>query len=292
MSGSGMHMQHQNLPLRHLAVLEFKGRDAGEFLQAQLTADILSMENSEGVFACCCNPAGRVLGLLLLKYSGASWFAICSAELAPVLCDWLGRYVLRSRVEIIMRDDLGVAAVPHAVSKSPATILFQTPQGCYAIMPLPELSGEDRADHRAAIRCNELLAGVFWLDEASSGQFLPQMLGLERIGALSFSKGCYPGQEIIARTRYLGKLKRHPVLCLVDGATKTEPLAAVELRQGEDFTASAVAVESAAVPHDAVTLLLLVMRAEPDFAPQTLVLDGKELTVRWSGTPGAETRLP
>lgn len=286
-----MHMQHHNLPLRHLAVLEFKGDDAGKFLQAQLTADIAAIERSEGAFACCCNPAGRVLGLLLLQARGTGWFAICAAELAQDLREWLSRYILRSRVEIVQRDDLGVAAVPDATSKSPATILFQTPQGCYAVMPLSELSDEDREDHRAAIRCNELLAGVSWLDQSSAGQFLPQMLGLERIGALSFNKGCYPGQEIIARTRYLGKLKRHPVLCLLDGALETEPLAAVELQRGEE-SASAVVVARVAMPHESATLLSLVMRAAPDFTPHALVLGGEAQVLRWSGVPGPKTRLP
>lgn len=286
-----MRTQHQNLPLQHLAVLEFRGDDAGEFLQAQLTADIASIERSEGAFACCCNPAGRVLGLLLLQARGTGWFAICAADLAPGLHEWLSRYILRSRVEIIQRNDLGVAAVPHAAAKSPATLLFQTSQGCYAIMPVSELSNEDREDYRAAIRCNELLAGVSWLDQGSAGQFLPQMLGLERIGALSFNKGCYPGQEIIARTRYLGKLKRHPVLCLVDGALDTEPLAAVELHRGEEV-ASAVVVERVAMPHESATLLFLVMRAAPDFTPNALVLNGEEHGLRWSGAPGPKTRLP
>lgn len=289
--GSGMHMQQQNLPLNHLAVLEFRGRDAGRFLQAQLTADIASLEVGASTFACCCNPAGRVLGLLLLKAQGEDWFAICAADLAASLREWLGRYVLRAKVAIIERTDLGVAALPHAAAMSPATIPLETPQGRYAIVPGGELTQPGRDEDGDALRCDELLAGVAWLDAATSGQFLPQMLGMERIGALSFRKGCFPGQEIIARTRYLGKLKRHPLLCLIEGAFEAGPLENVELRSGEQ-TVSAVLVDRVAFPHKADTLAYLVMRGDPDFAPQTCVVTGREHAVRWSGAPGPDTRLP
>jgi folate-binding protein YgfZ len=66
-------------------------------------------------------------------------------------------------------------------------------------------------------RRNEICAGVAWLERASSERFIPQMLGLDAIGAVSFNKGCYTGQEIVARAHYLGKVKRHPVLVQLDG---------------------------------------------------------------------------
>ena len=68
-----------------------------------------------------------------------------------------------------------------------------------------------------AWRAGELLSGIVWLNSKSSDSYIPQMLGFENIGAVSFRKGCYPGQEIVARARYLGKVKRKPLVATIEG---------------------------------------------------------------------------
>ena len=129
-------------------------------------------------------------------------------------------FVMRSRVELGEDPSLAVVGDTGAVGPGAAAPgnRWVTPSGAaYCVMPasgLPADSGP-ASDWKAA----ELERGVAWLDERSSERFIPQMLGFDRIGAVSFSKGCYPGQEIIARARYLGKVKRGPLQLRLESDT-------------------------------------------------------------------------
>ena len=98
-------------PINTLSVLEFTGHDAGQFLHNQLSADITGITAGNAGFACCCNPAGRVLGLLLVSPRANSILVVCASELADQLKAWLGRYIIRADVQINLRSDLAVAAV-------------------------------------------------------------------------------------------------------------------------------------------------------------------------------------
>jgi folate-binding protein YgfZ len=110
----------------------------------------------------------------------------------------------------------------------------------------------------------ELQQGVAWLDERTSERFIPQMLGFDRIGAVSFNKGCYPGQEIVARARYLGKVKRGPLQLRLEAETdaaKRSPAgletgAVVALVTGDDRL-DATVVDHVRLP-DGRALLFLV----------------------------------
>jgi folate-binding protein YgfZ len=284
-------MQQEIMPLDHLAVMEFRGHDAGQFLQSQLTADVAAITGETAGFACCCNPSGRVLGLLLLRHTDDGFLAICAADLATELEAWLGKYILRSRVEIMQRPDLVVTGPLERPEVLPGALRFASGHGVYTVAPAAAVAGLKPAPESvAAFRSSELLAGAVWLGEGSSGQFLPQMLGLERIGALSFRKGCYPGQEVIARTRYLGKLKRHPVLCLAEGALQPAILAKAELLAGE-LSASAVVVDCLTLPGPS-TLLFLVARIEPGVKLVALRMEEADHPLKWSAQPGPEAVLP
>ena len=84
-----------------------------------------------------------------------------------------------------------------------------------------------------AWRKQEIHAGVCWLDPVTSERFIPQMLNLQEIGALSFSKGCYPGQEIVARTHYLGKLKRRSIILESEEDLAVSPGDEIQIIVGE-----------------------------------------------------------
>jgi len=260
---SATHMQPETTRLDHLAVIEFAGPDAGRFLQAQLTADVAALSAGQAGFACCCNPAGRALCVLLLHRVDPGFMAICAAPLAETLADWLRRFVLRAKVTITLRPDLAVYAGSVRHTELPA---LPTAHGAYELGP----AGAAQADN-GAFRQAEIEAGLVWLDAASSGAFLPQMIGMERLGALSFKKGCYPGQEIIARARHLGKLKRHPLLCFSAGHPLLEVMQNVELATAEGSIGSAVVAGSEKRP-DGGSVSLLVARLEPSHVPVRLGL--------------------
>lgn len=176
----------------YLAAARFTGEDAGAFLQSQLSADILALGSGETTLACYCTPKGKVLGLLLVGRQDQGYLLAGSAVLLPGVLRRLQMYVMRSKVQIEEAPSLRVIGRPGPVYS------------------FTEDSGKE-ADVKTW-RAAELRAGVSWLNEASSEKFIPQMLGFDAIGAVSFSKGCYPGQEIVARARYLGKVKRGPLI--------------------------------------------------------------------------------
>jgi folate-binding protein YgfZ len=271
------------IPLSHLSVLEFRGSDAGQFLHNQLSADILATEPGEAVFACCCNPSGRVLGLVLVRPGPDSCLAVCAKSLAGVLATWLDKFILRADVVISTRNDLVVAGT---TGPDNGEYLFRNVTGMrYTVAKADDLkTGAD--DSRAGSwKAMEMQAGIAWLHPATSGRFLPQMLGCKAIGALSFNKGCYPGQEVIARTRYLGNLKRHPLRCRVAGAISPAPMEAITLTGG-DGEASAVVVDHAPLD-DGATLLFLVARIDGEFSPSTVVWSDREFAVNpWDPAQG------
>jgi folate-binding protein YgfZ len=203
------------IPLSYLAIHSVRGADAGSFLHAQLAADIASLDNGQASFAAYCSPRGQVIALLLVCRQDPDWFIVNHARLAEAVASRLKMFILRADAQIEARPDLLVAGLCAGASKPDRESAF-SPGGLslhYALRP----SASQEKVPSSPWRREEILRAVSWLQPETSDRFLPQMLGLQAIQAVSFSKGCYPGQEVIARTRYLGKLKRGPLLLEIDG---------------------------------------------------------------------------
>jgi folate-binding protein YgfZ len=250
--------------LNHLSVARFHGLDAGDFLHRQLSADIAALAAGEAGFACCCTPKGQVIGLLLVCRMGEEFLVAGSAELLPLVLARLRMFVLRSRVEFSIDPELKVYGA-ESTSGLPGIAEFQ-PAGVglyYHFSQEPD-SLEMPGD---SFKVAEISHRVAWLGAETSEKFIPQMLGYDQIGAVSFSKGCYPGQEIVARTRYLGKVKRKPVIVRTAEQIMVNPGDHVELLRGETWT-QAVVIDSA--PAGDGSLLFVVAPAEPEMSPVEL----------------------
>jgi len=208
-------------PLPYLAAHKVSGPDAGGFLHGQLAADTAALTGGQARFAAYCSPRGQVIALLLVCCEGPDWYFISHASLADPVAARLQMYVLRAKVQIEAQPGLRVAGLRADEAGPPGASVFEPgrPELRYALTA--PAAAEDAAQSRW--RREEILRHVIWLQEGTTERFLPQMLGLENIGAVSFAKGCYPGQEIVARARYLGKLKRKPVLVEVDGVVSVNP---------------------------------------------------------------------
>ncbi len=228
--------------LPYLAVARFSGDDAGVFLQSQLSADILALQQGESGLACYCTAKGQVLGLLLIGRRQDSYLLAGNAVLLPGILRRLQMYVMRSKVLIEEAEHLCVEARPGPLYDF---VEDAGPTGTIA-------------DWRAM----ELKHGVTWLNEGSSEKFIPQMLGFDRIGAVSFKKGCYPGQEIVARARYLGKVKRKPLLVETSGRPGVQAGEKVQLRRGDTWS-DAVVVDLAASGEQNL-VIFTVAAAEPE----------------------------
>lgn len=254
------------LALPYLAVARVSGVDAGAFLQAQLSADVAVLAEGGATFACYCSPRGQVFGLLLVCRLGEEFRLVANRDLLPGMVKRLGLFVLRARVSMEMMEGLAVQGCRAGADERDVGRAFQ-PGGLDLAYRLIEKT-EGLAEDRGRWKEQELLRGVVWLAPATSERFIPQMLGMEGIGAVSFSKGCYPGQEIIARARYLGKVKRRPMLLRLPDAPEPAAGESLRLRDGEQWL-EGNAVDSV-VPPDAETPgSVLVFAVAP--APQNSV---------------------
>ena len=168
-----------------LGLLRFRGADSVKFLQGQLSNDMSILAADRFMLAGLHNPQGRVLALLrLARLEPDHVVALLPAELAAATLTTLRRYVLRAKVAI--SDESSAAAL--------ATLTAQLPAAAAILAP--------------AARARDLAAGVPQVYAATSGMFVAQMLNLDCVGAISFTKGCFTGQEIIARAHYRGRMKR------------------------------------------------------------------------------------
>ncbi len=158
-----------------LGVIAFRGPDAAKFLQGQLSADIEKLAPGGRTHAGLHNPQGRVIAVLAVtRPSPEEFLAVLPRELVPAVMARLGKYVLRAKVRIADGTDVFAALAESGAERELADIRAGLPQ-VYA---------------------------------ATSESFVAQMLNLDLLGAIAFDKGCYTGQEVIARAHYRGRVKR------------------------------------------------------------------------------------
>jgi tRNA-modifying protein YgfZ len=230
------------LRLTDWALLRARGADAATFLQSQLTQDVLSLADGQLRLSGYCSPKGRLLASMWVWRMAADEFGLlCSADLAAPLLKRLSMYVLRSKCKL---DDasgewavfglagaaamqwLGDVAVEpgRATLRDGAWVLglpvaegharFQLVQPAQAAAPpVPPIDGKQW-------QRLEVTSGVPRITAATVEQFVPQMINFERVGGVDFQKGCYPGQEVVARSQYRGTLKRRMHLFATDGVAQ------------------------------------------------------------------------
>jgi folate-binding protein YgfZ len=222
--------------LDYLAVAKFEGADASGFLQAQLSADIDALEPGGAGFACYCSPKGQVFGLLLVCRLDNGFRVVAARELLPSMLDRLRMFVFRSKVEFALEEDSAVYGLSHPEPGPAEGALFPAGPDVGYLVTDSAVTTKPAGDFRAL----EIRNHIAWLDENTTEKFIPQMLGFEQIGAVSFTKGCYPGQEIVARARYLGKVKRGPLILAAKIDREISGGARLELKREEEWVKGAV----------------------------------------------------
>ena len=156
------------------------------------------------------------------------------------------------------QTDLSVTGCSDSQQESPACSAGpESSELGYCVDDSNEASA-DPAD-LAQWRSEELLSGLTWLGMKTTNQFIPQMLGLERLNAVSFKKGCFPGQEVVARVKYLGKLKRRPVIAQFTEVDSLQAGMKVVLVADDGSEQAAVVADFSTVEN--VTTCFLVARA-------------------------------
>jgi folate-binding protein YgfZ len=248
-------------------VIRARGDDAATFLHGQLTQDVQHMDSAHARLAAYCSPKGRLLASFVVVRPAADelWLA-CSADLLAATLKRLSMFVLRARCRL---DDASAEiAVWGLAGRSAADWLGDARgraawdsarRGDATIVRLPAAPAAERwlalqpagadgpplpAFDAARWAALEAHSGVARIVAATADRFVPQMLNYEVVGGIDFRKGCYPGQEVVARSQYRGTIKRRALPFHVDAAAKPGD----EVFHSEDPTQPAGMVANVGAP--------------------------------------------
>lgn len=230
--------------LSQLGVIAFRGDEAAAFLQGQLTNDVHGLHADAAQWNGYCSPKGRLLGNFLAWRQGEDYCLQLSGDIVASVLKRLSMFILRAKVQGRDASDetvrlvvagkqaraavsAAMGAVPEAAMRSVASdagLVIRVGDDKFVLSIAPERAPAVWQSLRQTatpvgapvwdwLRLN---AGIPMIVAATQEQFVPQMVNYEAIGGVSFQKGCYPGQEIVARSQYLGKIKRRMFLAHVD----------------------------------------------------------------------------
>ncbi|MDN7931812.1 YgfZ/GcvT domain-containing protein [Burkholderia metallica] len=283
------------MPLPQFGVIDVAGDDAATFLHSQLTNDIEHLDAASARLSGYCSPKGRLLGSFLTWRAGHGVRLLVSKDVQPAVQKRLSMFVLRAKAKLTdASDTLAVVGFAGDVRDALSGIFDALPDGVHVkvdgpagtLIRVPDAAGRKRylwigpraeVDARVAALGNTLPivspAVWDWLDiragepritQPAVEQFVPQMINFDVIGAVNFRKGCYPGQEVVARSQYRGTIKRRTALAHVAGDTDTVH-AGVELFHSDDpGQPCGMVVNAAAAPAGGVDALVEIKLAALD----------------------------
>jgi tRNA-modifying protein YgfZ len=237
------------------AQINARGEESVNFLQNQLTNDVVGLTDQFAQLNGYCNVKGRLYATFLLLKSGADVDLILPADIAEVIRKRLSMFVMRAKTKLLIDEQHALIGLsnppPTLVGESARLAIYQSVQ-----LPLPwpatlirladtlgiaryllRVTKTELADWEAYLvsqfipkiplaqwRDLEISAGIARVGASISELFVPQMLNFEVLGGVSFKKGCYPGQEVVARSQYLGKMKRRMFLFGAALGSADEPI--------------------------------------------------------------------
>jgi folate-binding protein YgfZ len=225
-----------------LDIIKISGVDAETFIQGQITNDItLLSEEEKSIYAGYCSPKGRLLAFFFITRMDANYFLFCPPCISEAISKRLAMYVLRAKVEILsspedidyfLVDESNIkklhnyfSSIPQSKmqtvlsnNKSVSLTMLDGPKSYYLIFgdnkKISKLynviySTEINPCNWNEIHIENIIPNIF---NETQDLYIPQSVNLDLIGAVNFKKGCYTGQEVVARTHYLGKPKRRMYL--------------------------------------------------------------------------------
>ncbi|MCG2584706.1 folate-binding protein YgfZ [Massilia sp. TS11] len=229
-----------------LGLISVSGDDAASFLHNQLTNDVHHLGPERVRLAGYCTPKGRLLASFLVWRDAEAIYLQLPQALLPAIQKRLSMYVLRAKAKLAALSGRQVLAIGGAAGAAALQgVAGALPAAPYTRLDLPQgpllrladafgaaryqwlvddtaapaiweaLSAKLAVGGRQAWQLSQIHAGVPTIEASTQEKFVPQMINLELLGGVDFKKGCYPGQEIVARSQYLGKLKRRAFLAQV-----------------------------------------------------------------------------
>lgn len=269
-------------PLDDFSLIRVSGSDAFSFLNNQLTNDLEEVSEEVSQFSGYCSPKGRLYATLRVHLHDGDYCLLTAADNAVAVADRLRMFVLRADVTVETEAVNGLGLIGAAANRllvdaglpAPAAAMniarhdgvrvVRRPGVCdrYEIYAPPEALretlernlGRNAASAPASVwRLYDVFSGIPNVHVQTRELFVPQMVNFDLIGGLSFTKGCYPGQEVVARTHYLGKLKRRMYrFVLPEAADEISPGLAVYVPAYSSEQPSGEVVDACTLPDGTV----------------------------------------
>jgi folate-binding protein YgfZ len=246
---TAVHTAGAFMPLTQFGVIDVKGDDAASFLHTQLTNDVQHLDASTARLGGYCSPKGRLLASFLMWRTGDAVRLLIAHDVQAPVQKRLSMFVLRAKAKLIdVTAEVGAIGFAGDVRAALSGIFDALPDGVHvkvegphgALIRVPDAAHRPRflwvgpkADIEAHLeKLDAKLTRASpelwnWLDihagepritQATSEQFVPQMVNFDVLGGVNFKKGCYPGQEIVARSQYRGTIKRRTALAHAEAA--------------------------------------------------------------------------
>jgi len=198
--------------LEHLSILKISGDDAKEFLQGQMTQSTDELNDDQIHLTSFCNPQGRVIATALIQFWNEAYYLILGSDLLDDLTICLSRYILRSKV-ILTKNEINIfgvfkkdtSKIDSRFNSDSLKSLSNDPERF--ILLSNKYQGEDTIDMNNWI-LEDIKSGIPLINKINSLEYIPQMLNLDHLEGISFTKGCYTGQEVVARVQHRGKIKQ------------------------------------------------------------------------------------
>lgn len=284
-------------PLPHFGILSVTGKDAAKLLQGQITCNVNDISETQSSLAAMCNPKGRVIATFLLAKKIDTFLLVLPIEMLETVRKRLHMFILRSDAKITDSSDefclMGlnepVQSAQFFATENHQDILSITIPALNNRKLLMSNSGSAislwsnivasqgyQVGHSDEWNYLDILSGIPWVTTTTSEEFIPQMLNLDKLGGISFTKGCYTGQEIVARTHYLGKSKREMFLAECQTSTPPYPNSTIVELDGNQ--------------QEAVGKVLVVQASQQD-CKMLVILQNTETAFTNLGLQDAQTKI-
>jgi len=278
--------------LAHFSLIRASGEDVRTFLQGQLTSDVRSVTPQQAQMSSYCSPKGRMLGSFLVFQRDEDLYLQLPGDRLEPLLKRLRMFVLRSKVTL---DDVSESLARFGISGDCAAGLLpfapaadnasETRDGI-TIIRLPgdrprfevvgpaealtdlwtQAAREAQQSDRGFWALMDIRAGMPTVFETTAEAFVPQMANLQLLGGVSFTKGCYTGQEVVARMQYLGKLKRRMYRAHIDVADMPVPGTEIHSPSSESGQGAGRIVDAAASPDGGFEVLVVLQISSAEAA--------------------------
>jgi len=217
-----MHKFHSNKEpsfglslLTKYTILQAEGADAAAFLQGQFSQDVLKLEDQGACFAGLSNPKGRLIAnTYIYKNSSELYLLVLPNAMLAEVQKQLSKYVMRSKVKFSQRTDLNLYGLWNAendhLKDFKHTLKLAEHANLYFAICENEIQANLQTEQEWAF--NRILNAIPEVNPETQEHFVAQMLNMDVLNGISFQKGCYTGQEVIARMQHLGRIKRRTLL--------------------------------------------------------------------------------